>query len=922
MKIKERERSKLFNLLRRSWDFLLKVLFDGKTKILFFLMIVFIFFVVGSLFGLLISGFFGTLDEPSEKVLGLIHSFGIYGIGELKVRFEEIKHENFKILPNYIKGQFSNPKRIYIDIDFEDYQKIKYEREQALGSLEFDGFFVPSAGILISSENSYVPAKIRYEDDEVDVKLRLKGDLTDHLDGNKWSFRIKVKDDDSLFGMKTFSIQDPKSRGHVKELIYHEALKNEEVLSLRYDFVEVIINGDNMGIYALEEHFGKELIEHNSRREGVIIKFNEDRMWQGVIDSKDSISNYTDYFDYADENYLENFYKSNIEAFDSKRVVEDELLSNQFEKSKNLLEYFRQGSLKTSEVFDVDLFAKYFAINTLMGTPHASYWNNIRFYYNPITSKLEPIGYDALASASASKVIDDYFPNCFYNENSPRAKSFEELVFRDEVFFDKYLEELERVSQKVYLDNLFLDLYDKIERNVNILRKDHPTYYFSKDFYYQNRNEIVSRLNTSGGINAYFHEVSFSKNLVLYLGNIKQTPLEIVNLVYNNSVYFESVDKKIISSKPFEKLAEYEKIEFNIPEGFVWNESFVSDLRINYKLSGTEKILSERVLFGTYIDENFLEEDFIVSTPFGNFSDMLSANNDSKTISIRKGDWTLDEDLIIPKGFNVLIERGNVFDLINGAVFLSYSPLQFSGSEAEPIKIISSDGSGQGFAVLNAEKTSNFNYVIFDGLNSPLKEGWELSGSVTFYESPMKFKNVQILNALSEDALNVVRGNFDIKNSVFENSFSDCFDSDFSEGVIESSLFVNCGNDGLDFSGSVVDISSIELKGIGDKGISSGENSLLNVKDVVIDNSFIGVASKDNSEVFIDNLEFSYITYGFAIYQKKSEFGPALIDAENINFFEIDNKYILERDSELFINDVIILNQKQRVYETLYGAEE
>jgi hypothetical protein len=916
MKLKERERSKLFNSLKKGWDSFVRVLFDSRTKLLFLLGVVFIFFVIGSLFGLLVSGFFGTLDEPSEKALGLVHSFGIYGIGELKVRLGEIKHENFRILPNYIRGQFSKPEKIYIDIAFEDYQKIEYERGQAISSLEFDGFFVPSAGILISSEESYVPAKIRYEGEEVDVKLRLKGDLTDHLDGNKWSFRIKVKGDDSLFGMKTFSIQDPKARGHVKELIYHQALEIEEVLSLRYDFVEVIINGDNMGIYALEEHFGKELIEYNNRREGVIIKFNEDGMWGGVIDSKDSISNYTDYFEYMDENYLDDFYKSNIEPFNSKDITEDESLSRQFETAKNLLEYFRQGSLKTSEVFDVDLLAKYFAINTLMGTPHAAYWNNIRFYYNPINSKLEPIGYDALAYESASKVMDDYFPNCFYNEDCPEIKSFEELIFRDEIFFERYLEELERVSQKEYLDDLFSSLNDEIDRSINILHKDHPTYYFSKDFYYQNQEEIVNRLDSTGGINVYFHEVSLGNKIVFYVGNVKQTPLEIINLVYNNSIYFESVNPEIIPSKPFEKLAEYKKIEFKIPEGFVWNDSFVSDLMINYKLSGTEKILNEKILFDSYIEEDFLEEDFMISEPSGNFSDMLIFNEGSKTISIKKGEWTLEDDLIIPEGYVLLVEKGSIFYLTNSSVFLSYSPVKFSGSENELIKIISNNG--QGFAVLNAGKKSYLDYVIFDGLNSPLKEGWELTGGVTFYESPVELNNVKILNSLSEDGLNVVRSKLEIRNSIFENSFSDCLDVDFGEGIIESSLFVNCGNDGLDFSGSMFNISSIELKKIGDKGISGGENSLLDVKNVEVDEGYIGIASKDKSKVFVENSEILNVEYGFTVYQKKSEFGPALLRAKNVNFSEFENKYLLERNSELFIDETIILNQKQNVYDILY----
>jgi len=35
------------------------------------------------------------------------------------------------------------------------------------------------------------------------------------------------------------------------------------------------LNGQDMGVYAFEEHFDKLLIESNNRREGPIVKFSE-----------------------------------------------------------------------------------------------------------------------------------------------------------------------------------------------------------------------------------------------------------------------------------------------------------------------------------------------------------------------------------------------------------------------------------------------------------------------------------------------------------------------------------------------------------------------------------------------------------------------------------------------------------------------
>ena len=63
--------------------------------------------------------------------------------------------------------------------------------------------------------------------------------------------------------MKIFSIQHPRTRNYIYEWIFHQALKREGILSLRYKFINVTLNGQDLGVYALEEHFDKRLIEYN-----------------------------------------------------------------------------------------------------------------------------------------------------------------------------------------------------------------------------------------------------------------------------------------------------------------------------------------------------------------------------------------------------------------------------------------------------------------------------------------------------------------------------------------------------------------------------------------------------------------------------------------------------------------------------------
>ena len=120
--------------------------------------------------------------------------------------------------------------------------------------------------------------------------MRLKGDFLDHIKHSyKWSFRIQTKNEKTLFGMQRFSIQHPETRNWLSEWLFHEAAKQEGVTSLRYKFVRVILNGKDLGIYLLEESFEKRLIEHNLRREGPIIRFDETYAIQEIQESEGKV---------------------------------------------------------------------------------------------------------------------------------------------------------------------------------------------------------------------------------------------------------------------------------------------------------------------------------------------------------------------------------------------------------------------------------------------------------------------------------------------------------------------------------------------------------------------------------------------------------------------------------------------------------
>jgi hypothetical protein len=264
---------------------------------------------------------------------------------------------------------------------------------------------------------------------------------------------------------------------------------------------------------------------------------------------------------------------------------------------------------------------------------------------------------------------------------------------------------------------------------------------------------------------------------------------------------------------------------------------------------------------------------------------------------------------------------GTDLDLAAGASIVSYSPLEFRGSEDAPIRIHSSDGSGRGLAVLRAGAESQLEHVRFHNLSNPSHGGWEPTGAVTFYESPVRISHSEFASNRSEDGLNVIRSDFSIETTLFRDTRSDAFDADFADGSITRSSFVRAGNDAIDVSGSRVALRQIRVNGAGDKGVSGGENAQLSVDGLDVRDAVIGVASKDMSRIEVHSLEVRRAEIGLAVFQKKSEFGPASIEARELSLDAVRTPYLVETGSTLIVKGKSIAANGERLREALYSAK-
>ena len=104
-----------------------------------------------------------------------------------------------------------------------------------------------------------------------------------------------------------------------------------------------------------------------------------------------------------------------------------------------------------------------------------------------------------------------------------------------------------------------------------------------------------------------------------------------------------------------------------------------------------------------------------------------------------------------------------------------------------------------------------------------------------------------------------------------------------------------------------------------DKGISLGESSILNGKNIFISGAEIGIASKDLSSLIANNVEIQSSKVAYVAFQKKPEFGPGKIIIDKAKTKNIKTNYLLEKDSSIKINGSIFDINSENVEQFLYG---
>ena len=333
---------------------------------------------------------------------------------------------------------------LVIDMAFDDYDDILGQRQEALAS-----------GVFSGNAADFVPAVISYEDEAIPVQMRLQQGTAVHLgEDDKWNYDVRTRNNQTMAAIQRFYLIDPADVNWLNEWAFAESLQREGLLAARIQFVHLFFNGDDKGIYTLQEGFGSELLQAQDRPEGIIVEFDPTRLWQSIAyfagddqaTQLDPVTNLT----------VDDFQFFEVDTFRDAAIADDELLSAQKNAAIGLLRGLQQGELSASEVFDVERYGRFLALADLWGATDAVSLLNLRYYYNPESNRLEPIGFNANALSSAERLPLN-------------------VTYYDPTLQAAYVQAAQEVSQSEYLEQLQADLEAEWQQRQKALISEHET---------------------------------------------------------------------------------------------------------------------------------------------------------------------------------------------------------------------------------------------------------------------------------------------------------------------------------------------------------------------------------------------------------------------------------------------------------------
>lgn len=815
-------------------------------------------------------------------------------------------------------------------------------------------------GVITQTDADTVPAEFVSEGVRQPCRLRIKGDWTDHVEGQRWSYRIRL-DKGSFLGMREFSIQAPFTRGYLWEWLVQEAARRERVLVPRSTFLNVIQNGHALGVYFLEEHFAKELLESQGRREGPIVVWDESTLWSTLLQEGSTSTKGVAAFSSALPARAHDPDPAEVRAFGEQRLSSLDGLNSALHAALDEMKRLRTLALDDQPgtdprralqamdqlraatlegLVDVERLGCAHALLSLFQSEHALAWHNMRFYRDPVQARLEPVLFDAAAQEPSAR---DPVPW--------RATGLAAAFARSPAYEEALFLHLGRMLRSDWLDGFLTQVEPELRRFEAALRSELPPGYAADEMKQRLREQILFLRKACLPADAVNFDCEYevtdaARNagkgwLEVRAWATTRSPVVLEGFQFSNGSVSAAAsslvpspgarvrglgvilpsDGRIVSFRfPMdERLANLEtvaKFTKAVRQAIREDETLDLDVRALSRLLVSEESQVELLSFRRHAPgadqgrpaapsvEEVLERHGFLRFDFAR-----------RELAALVGEWDVSGDLVLPSGIPLKLQAGTTLRFQQDALLLADAPLDFEGTSQAPIVLEPAAGAANwaGVIVLGAAGRSTWTEVTVRKTTAAVRGGWIQTGAVTFYRSPVSMLRCRFEGTEAEDGLNIFSADVLLDGIELSGCRSDSFDGDFVTGEIRNSVFRDGQADGVDVSGSTVRIVDCRFERLGDKALSIGERSQAYIQGGHALDVAIGVACKDASLVELEGMRIEARNYALAAFVKKPvyrTYGPTRLRARGVEIrADAEHRAIVQTGCELEIDGLAVPTQ-------------
>ncbi len=730
------------------------------------------------------------------------------------------------------------------------------------------------------------------------VDFRYRGGLPMHWLYDKKSIRVKLPPYKTFKGERQFNLVNPSTLQTVTDHVSYDMSRKLGLLTPDYFPARLYINNQSNGLHYFLSKVDESFLRKNNRMPGSIYSGDtfyvanpfgtDDKGINNIVIREEDKPPHM----WVDERLWQKDAARNAESEGSREDIKKYIeIINQNDPLKFMTSF--------ENYFDVEKQFLYFGLDTITGTYHHDNFHNHKFYFDPYKGLFEPIEWDIRywSSAFASKDLPIY-PLLKRVKLNP---IFE--LERDRVAFqllnrfppEEINKEIDN-KHKLIVAELSADPFRQAPDNHWTRFTPDKVVPFNMDQYfnsidglkqsYNNRHRFLKRIYADSRISYTSKKIDERRLLISFLvdGNSpviidfdsifkfdKNASIEIMRRkqagIFAGKVMGPETlypGRRIVQVNVLDRTDEWALLAFG-------NENIINaPLLYQYEVSSESKILSNPIDQITSVNAITFEQVTINKVAeFGDYEKSDSVHpwelRQKQTVSERNiifaGDVLIKKDTIFEKYQTVTIKAGTRFKLDKGISLVFYGKVFADGTEENPIIFESFEkGIPWGSIVIQGKHA---NGSILKNIN--VSGGSVSSFRLVNYPGQLNIHDVGEFeishcsisnNSIGDDAMHIAYSKGTISNCRFKNTAFDALDMDIVDVTVKDSSFENIGNDAIDLMNSNSRLINLSVINAGDKCISVGEDSQVQLTNSQLENCLIGLAVKDKSIAELSGVRF------------------------------------------------------------------